>query len=264
MRSVTMGLAFIALCLVMVAQSNAIIDSATLEAAWLFDDGSGNVARDSSGNGRHGDVRGEAEWTNDGKFGGALMFDGVDDEVAITGYKGIGGTAGRTTVLWYKTTKAGGQRLVCWGADAEAIKYHVRIHDDNTLRIETQGGQLYANTPDLADGVWHHLAVVLPDGSTMCHDHILYVDGVLIEDRGGNDVGLDTDIATNDVEIGYDQLIGHGNYAEGTMDEVAIFNVALSGNNINDIMNQGLSDVLLSVEPGGKLATTWSSLKSSN
>ena len=94
--------------------------------------------------------------------------------------------------------------------------------------------------------------------------HILYVDGVLIEDRGGNDVGVDTDIVTNDVEIGYDQWIEHGNYAEGTMDEVAIFNVALSGADINDIMNQGLADVLLSVEPGGKLATTWSSLKSGN
>ena len=69
MKSVMMGLAFIALCLVTVAQSNAIIDNATLEASWLFDDGSGNVARDSSWNGRHGDILGEAEWTNDGKFG---------------------------------------------------------------------------------------------------------------------------------------------------------------------------------------------------
>jgi len=263
-RSVKIGLVFVALCLMIAGQSSLAVDESALEGSWLFDDGSGDVARDSSGHGRHGTIQGDAEWTNDGKFGGALVLDGVDDEVVITGYKGIGGTDGRTTVLWYKTSQAGGQRLVCWGANATAIKYHVRIHDDNTLRIETQGGQLYANEPDLADGEWHHLAVVLPDGSTMCHDHLLYVDGVLIEDRGGNDVGVDTDIATHDVEIGYDQWIEHGTRANGIIDEVAILNVALSAADVKSIMNQGLSDVLLNVAPGGKLATTWASLKTSN
>ena len=80
-------------------------------------------------------------------------------------------------------------------------KYHIRLHDANTLRVETQGGQLYANKPDLADGQWHHLAVVLPPGSTMCHDHLLYVDGELISDTGGTNIGVDTDITTNDVSL---------------------------------------------------------------
>jgi hypothetical protein len=93
----------------------------------------------------------------------------------------------------------------------------------------------------VADGEWHHLAVALPEGSDQCHDNLLYVDGVLITSTGGNAVPLDTDAETWDVEIGYNTNIGHGSYAKGTIDEVAIFNVALTASEINDVMNMGLA-----------------------
>ena len=169
MKSIITGLVFALLCLIFAAQSNAAIDANTIEALWLFDDGSGNVIKDSSGNGRNGDIEGGSEWVA-GRYDGALKLNGIDGEVVITGYKGIGGTNGRTTVLWYKTSENVDGRLVCWGANATALKYHIRVHplaDFGTLRIETQGGQLYANSPSITDDEWHHLAVVLPDGSRL-------------------------------------------------------------------------------------------------
>ncbi|MFC1716211.1 LamG-like jellyroll fold domain-containing protein [Candidatus Poribacteria bacterium] len=252
---------FAVMSLLLTGISGAAIDPGTIEAVWLFDDGAGGIVKDSSGNNRHGDIQGGAKWTNDGKYGGALELDGGDDEVVITGYKGIGGNDPRTTLIWYRTTQPGDHRLVCWGANVNTNKYHTRLHDANTLRVETQGGQLFANEPDLADGEWHHLAIVLPPGSTMCHDHLLYVDGVQITNTGGNDIGLDTDITTHDVEIGYDQWIGHGNPANGTIDEVAIISDDLSENDIINIMNNGLANSLLAVEPAGKLAITWGGVK---
>ena len=263
MKSIIVCLGIVALCLIFTTQSDAAIDANTIEGLWLFDDGSGNVVRDSSGNGRNGVIEGGVQWVA-GRYGGALKLNGVDGEVVITGYKGIGGTSGRTTVLWYKSPENVDGRLVCWGANATALKYHIRVHphaDFGALRVETQGGQLYANGPSITDDEWHHLAVVLPDGSTMCHDHLFYVDGVLIEDRAGTDVGVDTDIVTNDVEIGYDKNIGHGGYAPGAFDEVAIFNVALSADEINMIMMQGFAQVVLSVSPRDKLVATWATVK---
>ena len=195
-----------------------------------------------------------------GVFGGAYSPDGVDGEIIITGYKGIEGQQERTTVVWYRTDVAGDQRLVSYGINAATRKYHVRVHASTTLRVETQDGQLFANEPDITDGEWHHLAVVLPPGSTMCHDHLLYVDGVHITNVGGTDVGLDTDASTHDVEIGYDKFIGHGSPASGEIDEVAMFSVALSEDDINDIMDNGLVDAL-AVAPAGKLATKWGALK---
>ena len=43
--------------------------------------------------------------------------------------------------------------------------------------------------------------------------------------------------------------------------EVALFDVALSEEDINMLMNRGLSSVT-PVEPTGKLATTWAGIKS--
>ena len=49
---------------------------------WKFDETSGTVAYDSSGNGNHGNLTNGPTWVS-GKIGGALSFDGVDDSVLI-------------------------------------------------------------------------------------------------------------------------------------------------------------------------------------
>ena len=56
--------------------------------------------------------------------------------------------------------------------------------------------------------------------------------------------------------------IGHG-YAgkyRGIIDDVAIFNVVLSEDEINSIMEEGL-DKAFDVSPADKLTTTWATLK---
>src|SRR5437762_2876263 len=53
-----------------------------LVAAYGFEEGSGLQAGDASGNGRVGTIAG-ATWTSSGRFGGALVFDGIDDLVSV-------------------------------------------------------------------------------------------------------------------------------------------------------------------------------------
>ena len=52
-----------------------------LVAAYAFDEGSGTAANDASGNGKNGAISG-ATWVT-GRHGGALSFDGIDDNVAL-------------------------------------------------------------------------------------------------------------------------------------------------------------------------------------
>jgi len=49
---------------------------------WKFDEGSGTIAYDSSGNGNDGNLTGGPTWAT-GKIGGALSFDGADDYVSF-------------------------------------------------------------------------------------------------------------------------------------------------------------------------------------
>ncbi len=53
-----------------------------------------------------------------------------------------------------------------------------------------------------------------------------------------------------------------GRFGDAIIDEVSIFNVALSAAEIKMIVDKGLSALLLtSVEPEGKLSTTWANVK---
>ena len=51
-----------------------------------------------------------------------------------------------------------------------------------------------------------------------------------------------------------------GELMNGLVDDVGVFNVALGDEDVMDIMNNGLQGVV-AVEPSGKLATTWATVK---
>ena len=67
--------------LMFTGQSDAKVDLESAVGIWLFDDGGGNVAKDSSGNGYDGKLMNGPKWVK-GKFGMALEFDGKDDWTA--------------------------------------------------------------------------------------------------------------------------------------------------------------------------------------
>jgi len=74
---------------------------------WLFDEGKGNVAKDSSDNGNDGTLIAGPKWV-EGKFGGALEFDGAgasvetEEAAKLTGFK-LGDDTDFTAVAWFKT-----------------------------------------------------------------------------------------------------------------------------------------------------------------
>jgi len=57
--------------LLFVAPGHAAINPGTVAGAWLFNEGSGTTAKDSSSNGKDGKIQGGAKWVQ-GKFGKAL------------------------------------------------------------------------------------------------------------------------------------------------------------------------------------------------
>ena len=93
------------LCLAEVGLEDAI-------GVWLFDEGKGEVAKDSSANGNHGELIGGPKWVK-GKFGQGLEFDGkgtsVETESAdkLTGFK-LGKKTDFTATAWFKTDRDGG------------------------------------------------------------------------------------------------------------------------------------------------------------
>ena len=202
-----------------------------LVAEWYFDDGSGSVLVDSSGNGNDGVIYG-ATWV-EGKYGKALSFDGRGDKVKLP-YSVINGLTDVTSEFWIKTTDdcAGiitgansvrdNEYLIYWNYATEThphIKQHIK---DEIHRIPI-------NT--ITDGNWHHITVVREISKVS-----VYVDGAFEGLWTNAPTGLLT-IDPSGLWIGGEQdSVGGGWEANqrfnGVIDEVRIYNRALTADEI--------------------------------
>ena len=246
--------------LIFTGQSIAAIDRNTVTGLWLFDDGSGSVASDSSGNGLDATLIDGPAWVA-GRFGGALEFDGVAAYVEVPAHSNP--TEAITISLWVKSPTD------TWSQNGFLVSKR------NAYIIHPNSGTTDVAFPLCNGGCWN-LPGAWSDGATGPEDitqwHMytgtfdsstgewkLYVDAEVVStlDLDQTPVDEDTDV----LWIGRDQCCDP-RYGSATIDEVAIFNVALSEADIQDLMNNGLSvSVLAAVEPADKLTTTWANVK---
>ncbi|MEM5812070.1 MAG: DUF2341 domain-containing protein, partial [Candidatus Aenigmatarchaeota archaeon] len=89
--------------------TNPIYNETGLISSWHFNEGSGTIALDSSGNNNNGNLVNGPTWVN-GKFGKALSFDGVNDYVSTTNQFSNPQTF--SLVIWFKTTSASGRKII--------------------------------------------------------------------------------------------------------------------------------------------------------
>lgn len=205
--------------------------SIPMRGHWALDDAAGTVASDSSGNLRDGVLVNGPVWTSFGQVNGALQFDGVNDQVRITGYKGIAGTASRTCCAWIKPSAVTGE-ILTWGTDTAGARWIVRVNENGTLRAEVSSGYIYGTTV-LTDGGWHHIAVALnDDGSPDISEAGLYVDGRLEPTGAVTPRAVNTG-TTEDVRIGF--YPGQSRYFNGLIDDVRLYGTALSGAQIEEL-----------------------------
>lgn len=175
--------------------------------------------------------------THDQK-GQSLYLDGSGG-LPVPGWKVIQGTTARTLSAWIKTdfpldATAFDAGILGWGNSAiagEKWVFRVQSSDGTSgaIRVEVNGGAIIGSTV-VADNQWHHVAAVLPDGATEISDIKLYVDGVEETPSATINHGINTG-NVEDLKIGSDSANRH---FLGHLDDIAIFDVALSAQEIGD------------------------------
>ena len=211
--------------------SLASIASAELVAHWPFDDGSGTVARDVTGNGNDGTLNGDPQWVS-GMYGVGLEFDG--DDFVDCGNNDIlnFGTNDWTITAWIQTTQIDRGTVFANGGDnGGGVRYTLATHEANADRMtlttdddSTKAQALGATV--VIDGQWYHVAAMRAGTETR-----VYVNGVL---DGTNTVPAGYDLAGTSQ---HNSLIGamtthtDGSLIKlyiGIIDDVRIYNTALT------------------------------------
>ena len=216
-----------------------------LAAAYGFDEGAGAIANDASGNGHFGEISG-ATWAS-GRYGGALSFDGSNDSVLL-GSLGTFYQSGFTLEAWVNKTSATendaavvgswtGSGPMIW-VDHLATRYHLTLGGGYS-------GYLNSGQSPLA-GQWQHLAATY-DGTTAR----FYIDGAQVASRTNGSVG-NSDLWRIGAYGG-----SAGGFFDGLIDDVRVYDHALSGGEIQDDMDEPLPphDATPPTAPGSLDAT---------
>ncbi|MHC4494311.1 MAG: LamG domain-containing protein [Planctomycetota bacterium] len=199
--------------------------SADLIAHFGFDEGSGSVAHDTSGNGHDGTLNGDPQWVA-GRFGGALDFDGSDDYVEIPRIV----QDDFTLAAWIKTDTPG-LSLGNQGYQGSGLIWSDIGGVANDFILAVLGTKLsfFCGNPDtsvnsdrdVVTGEWVHVA-----GTRSAQDRkiAIYIDGEhekTIDHANSNPLN-----AIETIAIGGNVL--DSRYYTGLIDDVRIFDHALS------------------------------------
>jgi len=201
-----------------------------------FDEGNGTTAYDSSGNSNNGtlidasttnsDGNTPPQWTT-GKVNKALSFDGVDDYVNINDAPSLQITNALTLEAWLNfPVGAAGSRGVVQKYPTQDWDYMLYLsgYGYPSIYFKNPAGDNYSleYAIDHRDGKWHHWVGTF-DGRYLK----IYVDGIL---RGTRDTGGTTIRVTAGQPLHI--MHGYGGYIKGLIDEVRIYNRALSADEI--------------------------------
>ncbi len=258
--------------LMLPCQSFARIDPGTAAGVWLFDEEEADVVEDISGNGNNGIVNGNPLW-DDGKFGGAISCDGIDDFVDCGAGESLSvGTDNFSLVAWIRAAEESppnwsGNIISRFDTNAPRHGFLFGVRGaldannvDKPLFLmglgQTSGAHLYGTSP-ITDDAWHHLAATIDRAGTAK----LYRDGVFEAEMNiASSADENEDNALN-VNIGADS--GNRWFFKGLLDEVALIRTVLTEAEIESIMNEGLERALgiIAVSSMDKLTTTWGSIK---
>lgn len=229
-------------------QASALHDS-SLVSYWGFEEGSGTTVNDAMGT-YNGTITGATytSTTANNPLAGqySLAFDGNNDHVDFADISEIENSS-FTISFWaqtndltkdqgffYKGNHGVGEPILVWRDDSVGGFGNIGNGNSNALSALLYDGSngygLSTPTNTLNDTVWHHVALSVDlDGNLM----ELYIDGAAQMGGAGNITTNGVRNNNNIVRIG--ESLNNGSDLNGHMDELRIYNSALSAGQISEL-----------------------------
>lgn len=230
------------LILVIGALSRPAVADPSLQGWWRLDDVNSGSAVDFSGNGNDGMFKGDPQWAA-GFEGDSLEFDGIDDYLSIRNMHYDSDALEQVTVAaWIRTSDSGTQAIASFDR-SEYWRLEVNGNAAGAGQIGwsvmSDVGQIdLGGSGRIDDDRWRHVAGVFDRGVTS-----IYIDGRLdAQTTQGSTFGTGVlrygFIAARSEAGSFDGNTGTPNPFNGTLDEVRIYDSALSQEQIRALASR--------------------------
>ena len=204
--------------------------SAELVGYWKFDEGTGMTAVDSSGYGNDGTLKGPPEWAV-GQLGEALDFDGSSDYVEVPHNPSLSITEAITIAAWtYMSTGASGEMAIVskGGWAANNLPYELTMEAGSIIywQFYDDAGRDTCSPDSPPVDEWHHITGTYDGTLFKC-----YIDGELADEWAYTGT-----MPENELSVMIGRRTTGGCQFNGLIDEVMIYNHALSDDQVPQIM----------------------------
>ena len=200
-------------------------------AQWKMDENTGVLANDASGNGNNGTLTNGPTWAQ-GKLGSCLDFDGTNDYVDIPSVS-YTLTNKLSVSAWVKAETLQTGRIASNRA-SDIWEYGIYA---NKIRFELStvgGGGTISTVDNFTTGTWKHVCVIY-DGAAGSAK--IYIDGVEKATSASFSGNLNSN-PNSGVIIGKYQP-GNSEFFDGKIDDVRIYNYALTQAQVSWLYNKG-------------------------
>lgn len=208
-----------------------IITDPSLVFAWLGEPAT--KVMDLSGKNNHGTIT-SATWTAAGRWGSALSFDGIAGFVSVADATNLRLPNPALTIsIWINRTSndADYEGIVNkWYQTGGYFGFLVQSNSDGKIYFVMGNGGNYQNRNiAINNNVWNHI-VAIYDGTNM----ILYLNGL-----AGTPVAFSSATSATTAMLICKRIAGVTGYFNGLIDEILIFNRALSASEIKLLYELG-------------------------
>jgi hypothetical protein len=200
----------------------------TLVGYWPLNEGTGTIAYDDSGNNDtgtwHGTASGTSGYYSPGIVGPwAGTFNGVNDYAAINNLTNLSGSQ-ITITLWFKGSFAD-------SAVRQQNAGYITVDHSGQDILSNDGGTAGLSDGGVDDGIWHFMAMTWNQNTT--NGFCTYKDGTLVAKRNSSNVAIPNEASP--VYVG--SMSGAAEFTNGLVDDVRIYDRALSAAEIQEIYN---------------------------
>ena len=170
----------------------------------------------------------------------AYQFNGTSDYIQ-TNYNGILGDAHRTLAFWAKFENTlnnfyTGMAAVSWGPGTDGHRFDGYFNFNGWGPTANIGGSAitYQTPSSINDNTWHHYVYLIDSDNPKVNNIKVYQDGIILTNRLAEyDLTLKVNTKEGDpLKIGKASAPKDPSYFKGAIDEVRVYNRALSINEI--------------------------------